>query len=80
MLAAVASCSRAEIVRFEKEREDLFEGNYRSGINPKSATHSVISWMVGYNIPFLFAGSRKAAQDAARYFLISSAKRAWERV
>ena len=59
---------------------DLVEGNYRSGLNPLSATHSVISWMAGYNIPFLFAGTREAAQDAAKYFLISSAKRAWERL
>ena len=69
---------RAVIV--ESGWEDLAAGNYRSNLNPLSATHSVISWMARYSVPFLFAGSREAAQEAARYFLISSGKRAWERL
>lgn len=59
---------------------DLEAGNYRSNLSPKAATHTILSWMAQFATPFLFAGDREAGERAARYFLFSAAKRAWERL
>ena len=54
---------------------DLEQGNYRSQLNPKAATHTIASWMSCFNIPFHFVGDHDAAGRFISYFLFTSAKR-----
>ena len=54
---------------------DLENGNYRSQIKPKSATHTVISWMSRFGVPFAFVGSRESAAAFVDFFLFSTARR-----
>lgn len=42
--------------------QDLAQGQYRSHLNPHSACQSVASFVARFGIPFLFAGSRTAAE------------------
>lgn len=65
---------RAVIV--EASWADLLAGNWRSQISPASVTGSVLAWMSD-GIPFLFAGSREAAQQAAARLLYLTARRRW---
>lgn len=55
---------------------DLEAGGWRSKLTPQSATGSVLSW-IGQGVPFLFAGSREAAQRATSRMLFSAARRRW---
>jgi len=41
---------------------DLAAGNYRSDMKPHSACQSVLAFQVRYRVPFIWAGSRKAAE------------------
>lgn len=41
--------------------EHLARGQYRSRMKPHSAAQSVVAFQVRYGVPFLFAGTRKAA-------------------
>ena len=58
---------------------DLAGGNFRSQLNPHAACQSVLAFMARYRVPFLFAGSRAAAEYAAwgllRQFLEGARKR-----
>lgn len=58
---------------------DLAGGNYRSKLNPHSACQSVLAFSCRYRVPFLFCGSRTAAEYATwgflRQYLESARKR-----
>ncbi len=43
---------------------DLAHGDYRSQLSPHSAVQSISAFMVRWRIPFVFAGSRAAAEYA----------------
>ena len=70
--------SRAVVV--EAGWHDLATGNYRSRLNPKSATPTVASWTGRFCVPFLFLGNRAYAADFVSYFLLGSAKRLHQRM
>ena len=57
----------------------IVTGSYRSQLDPKAAVHSIISFQAHYAVPFLFAGTRDMAQEAAKYFLYTCAKHQWIR-
>lgn len=58
---------------------DLAQGRYRSKLNPHAGCQSVAAFMARYRCPFLFAGSRAAAEYATwsilRQYLEGSRKR-----
>jgi len=56
-------------VLVEASFEDLAKGMYRSAMRPHSACQSIIAWQVRYGTPFVFAGSRKAAEYYCHSFL-----------
>ena len=59
---------------------DLAGGNFRSQLNPHAACQSVLSFMARYRVPFLFAGSRAAAEYATWGLLrqyIEGARKRW---
>ena len=53
----------------EASFEDLAKGVYRSAMKPHSACQSIIAWQIRYGTPFVFAGSRKAAEYYCFSFL-----------
>ena len=53
----------------EASFEDLAKGLYRSEMKPHAACQSVIAWQIRYGTPFIFAGSRKAAEYYCYSFL-----------
>lgn len=63
----------------EASWQDLAQGKYRSKLNPHSGCQSVAAFMARYRCPFLFAGSRAAAEYATwsilRQYLEGSRKR-----
>lgn len=69
----------AFMVVVESPWEALAKGNYRSALNPHAACQSVLAFQARYRIPFLFAGSRAAAEYATwgflRQYLESARKR-----
>lgn len=90
-LPDLVGCCGTERNRFEKELQrmlahparcvvveaswaDLQAGAWRSKLTPQSATGSVLAW-IGSGVPFLFAGSREAAQQATVRLLYSAARR-----
>ena len=48
---------------------DLASGSYRGQLNPHAACQSVAAFMCRYRVPFLFAGSRAAAEYVCWSFL-----------
>lgn len=56
-------------VLIEASFEDLAKGMYRSAMKPHSACQSIIAWQIRYGTPFVFAGSRKAAEYYCHSFL-----------
>ena len=48
---------------------DLARGQYRSKMQPHAACQSVAAFMGRYRVPFIFAGSRAAAEYACWSFL-----------
>ena len=59
---------------------DLAEGRYRSRLNPHAACQSVAAFMGRYRVPFLFAGSRTAAEYVTWSFLrqyLEGARKRW---
>lgn len=74
-----AAALDAFAVVVEASWADLAAGNYRSRINPHSACQSVLAFTCRYHAPFLFAGSRGAAEYATwgllRQYLESARKR-----
>jgi len=70
----------ARCVVVEASWKQLRNGEYRSRITPEAATHSVVSWLSNFSVPFLFVGNRIAAADAVAYFLFTSTKKYHERL
>lgn len=67
-------------VAVEASWADLASGNYRSRINPHAACQSVLAFAGRYRVPFLFAGSRAAAEYMTWGFLrqyLEGARRRW---
>ena len=59
---------------------DLAGGNFRSQLNPHAACQSVLAFMARYRVPFLFAGSRPAAEYSVWGFLrqyLEGARKRW---
>jgi ERCC4-type nuclease len=46
----------------EASLEDVSKGRYRSDMSAHSALQSIFAFQVRYRVPFIFAGSRTAAQ------------------
>ena len=69
----------ARCVVVEASWRQLRDGDYRSRITPEAATHSVVSWLSRFGVPFLFVDDRTAAADAVAYFLFTSTKKYHER-
>lgn len=62
---------------------DLASGHYRSRLNPHAACQSVAAFMGRYRVPFLFAGSRPAAEYVTWSFLrqyLEGARRRWKAI
>lgn len=62
---------------------DLAGGNFRSQLNPHAACQSILSFMSRYRVPFLFAGSRAAAEYVAWGFLrqyLEGARKRWKAI
>jgi DNA excision repair protein ERCC-4 len=95
-LPDLVACCGVERDRFERELQrllgystrcvivesswaDLERGHWRSKLTPQSATGSVLSWIAS-GVPFLFAGSREAAQRATSRLLFSAARRRYREI
>lgn len=62
---------------------ELAGGKYRSHLNPHAACQSVAAFMGRYRVPFLFAGSRAAAEYVTWSFLrqyLEGAKKRWKAI
>jgi len=78
LLRAVALDAFAVVV--EATWADLAAGEYRSQMNPHAACQSILSFTARYRCPFIFAGSRAAAEYACWGFLrqfLESARKRW---
>lgn len=64
----------------EASWQELASGQYRSRLNPHAACQSVLAFAGRYRVPFLFAGSRAAAEYMAWGFLrqyLEGARKRW---
>ena len=62
---------------------ELAQGEYRSRLNPHAACQSVLAFAGRYRVPFLFAGSRSAAEYMAWGFLrqyLEGARKRWKAI
>ena len=62
---------------------ELARGEYRSRLNPHAACQSVLAFSARYRVPFLFAGSRQAAEYMTWGFLrqfLESARKRWKAI
>lgn len=62
---------------------DLSRGEYRSRLNPHAACQSVLAFAGKYRLPFLFAGSRSAAEYMTWGFLrqyLEGARKRWKAI
>ena len=62
---------------------ELARGEYRSQLNPHAACQSVLAFTARYRVPFLFAGTRGAAEYMAWGFLrqyLESARKRWRAI
>lgn len=62
---------------------DLSRGEYRSRLNPHAACQSVLAFAGRYRVPFLFAGSRSAAEYITWGFLrqyLEGARKRWKAI
>ena len=62
---------------------ELSRGEYRSRLNPHAACQSVLAFAGRYRVPFLFAGSRSAAEYMTWGFLrqyLEGAKKRWKAI
>lgn len=67
----------------EGSRLELARGEYRSHLNPHAACQSVLAFTARYRVPFLFAGSRQAAEYVTWGFLrqyLKSARKRWKAI
>ena len=62
---------------------ELARGEYRSQLNPHAACQSVLAFTARYRVPFLFAGTRGAAEYMTWGFLrqyLESARKRWRAI
>lgn len=62
---------------------ELSRGEYRSRLNPHAACQSVLAFAGRYRLPFLFAGSRSAAEYMTWGFLrqyLEGARKRWKAI
>lgn len=62
---------------------ELSRGEYRSRLNPHAACQSVLAFAGRYRLPFLFAGSRSAAEYMTWGFLrqyLEGAQKRWKAI
>lgn len=62
---------------------ELARGEYRSRLNPHAACQSVLAFAGRYRVPFLFTGSRSAAEYMAWGFLrqyLEGARKRWKAI
>lgn len=67
----------------EASWRELAQGAYRSRLNPHSACQSIAAFMARYRLPFLFAGTRVAAEYVTWSFLrqyLEGARRRWKAI
>lgn len=67
-------------VVIEASFEQLAKGQYRSQMQPHAACQSVLAFSCRYRVPFMFAGSRVAAEYVTWGFLrqyLEGARRRW---
>lgn len=67
----------------EASWQDICQGNYRSRLNPHSACQSIAAFMTRYHVPFLFAGSRAAAEYCTWSLLrqyLETARKRWQAI
>lgn len=75
-----AAALDAFAVVVEASWQELASGQYRSRLNPHAACQSVLAFAGRYRVPFLFAGSRAAAEYMAWGFLrqyLEGARKRW---
>ncbi len=60
---------KGKAVIIEADFQDIVSGNYRSKVKPYSVLSSIAAWTTEYNVPFIFAGNRKNAEDMTYYIL-----------
>lgn len=75
-----AAALDAFAVVVEASWAELASGQYRSLLNPHAACQSVLAFAGRYRVPFLFAGSRAAAEYMTWGFLrqyLEGARRRW---
>jgi len=65
---------KAFCVMVEGDWRDVAEGRYKSLLNPKAATASILAFSARLGVPFLFAGTREHAARATAGFLWQYAK------
>ncbi len=65
--------TRAVLV--EASWEMILAGEWRNQLTPAQVAGSVLGWQANMGIPFMFLGTREAAQDAARRMLFLVARR-----
>jgi ERCC4-type nuclease len=78
-----AAALDAFAVAIEGSFSELANGQYRSQLNPHSACQSVAAFMARYRIPFVFCGSRPAAEYFVHSFLrqyLESARKRWSAI
>ncbi len=64
------------VVIVEASWSELEKGAWRSRVTAAAAVGSVIGWIAG-GVPFIFAGSRSAAERACMSFLFHAARSRW---
>ncbi len=57
----------------------LAAGKYRSRLIPKSATHTICSWVGRFGVPFQFCGGRALAEEFCSQMIFHECKRFAER-
>lgn len=67
---AKAAAMEAFAVVIEADWKDLASGNYKSQLKPHAACQSVMAFVGRYRIPFLFSGTRLAAEYMTHGFLL----------
>jgi hypothetical protein len=78
-----AAALDAFCVAVEASFSELANGQYRSQLNSHSACQSIAAFTARYRIPFVFCGSRPAAEYFVHSFLrqyLESARKRWKSI
>ncbi len=71
------------VVVIEGSWQDMAQGLYRGKFNPHADCQSIAAFMARYQIPFMFAGTRPAAEYVAWSVLrqyLEGAKKRWQTI